>query len=320
MQTKLIIIHEVNRPPAKPGGATRTTVSPGAATMNGATHSHDQGPPAGVRRRPVSSACDSRRLVFVNWLPGRLIRCTGGMVAAALLVAGGTLRADTPAASFQKANAESSQGRNAEAAREFESVMAQNGFSAPALYNLANARLREGRIGLAILNYERAQTLDPRDPDIATNLKLARERAAGKAAVTEGALSPTRLLTLGGWGGLAATALLALCSSAVLPRLFRRSFPGVRLTAAVATVTFLTALSVLTLRWRELDRAIVIAADCPLRISPTSIGEQLFPLHEGDAVTLRKTRGEYALVQAQNGRSGWVKRGDIGRVYAATRK
>jgi len=51
------------------------------------------------------------------------------------------------------------------------------GYSAAELYNAANAYARAGNTGLAVLNYERAQLLAPRDPDIAANLRLVRMTA-----------------------------------------------------------------------------------------------------------------------------------------------
>src|SRR6202044_2357015 len=49
------------------------------------------------------------------------------------------------------------------------------GYSAPSLYNLANSFARAGKPGLAVLNYERARLLDPKDPDIEANLRHVRE-------------------------------------------------------------------------------------------------------------------------------------------------
>src|SRR5580700_12044574 len=75
-------------------------------------------------------------------------------------------------------------------------VQAPAGYSAPALYNLANAYARAGQTGLAVLNYERARLLDPQDPDIDANLRQVRE-AVGLAPESRsafdrmaGALSP----------------------------------------------------------------------------------------------------------------------------------
>ena len=56
-------------------------------------------------------------------------------------------------------------------------AQAPAGYSAPALYNLANAYARAGKPGLAVLNYERAKLLEPNDPDIDANLRHVREAA-----------------------------------------------------------------------------------------------------------------------------------------------
>src|SRR5882762_10338729 len=54
-------------------------------------------------------------------------------------------------------------------------AQAPSGYSAPALYNRANAYARAGKPGLAVLNYERAKLLEPNDPDIEANLRHVRE-------------------------------------------------------------------------------------------------------------------------------------------------
>src|SRR5882757_11401081 len=51
---------------------------------------------------------------------------------------------------------------------------AQVGYSAAGLYNLANAYARQGKPGMAVLNYERASLLSPNDPDIDANLSYVR--------------------------------------------------------------------------------------------------------------------------------------------------
>jgi len=43
-------------------------------------------------------------------------------------------------------------------------------------YNLGNACFRQGKLGFAILNYEQARRLAPRDPDILANLRFAEQR------------------------------------------------------------------------------------------------------------------------------------------------
>jgi tetratricopeptide (TPR) repeat protein len=66
--------------------------------------------------------------------------------------------------------------------------------SAPALFNRGNALVREGKLGPAILAYERAQQLAPRDPAIAANLPrlCATLRASPPRRLPGGNLPPAR--------------------------------------------------------------------------------------------------------------------------------
>lgn len=61
-------------------------------------------------------------------------------------------------------------------AAAFEALIAQ-GIQNPALYyNLANAYYRIGDVGRSVLNYRRAERLDPANTRIASNLQQARQR------------------------------------------------------------------------------------------------------------------------------------------------
>src|SRR3981189_1961517 len=51
---------------------------------------------------------------------------------------------------------------------------AQVGYSAAGLYNLGNSYARQGKPGMAVLNYKRANLLSPNDPDIDANLSYVR--------------------------------------------------------------------------------------------------------------------------------------------------
>ncbi len=52
--------------------------------------------------------------------------------------------------------------------------LAQEIKSAELYYNLGNSAFKMKKLGLAILNYERARKLDPRNPDILENLRYAK--------------------------------------------------------------------------------------------------------------------------------------------------
>ena len=98
-----------------------------------------------------------QRMIFASPLPGRWIRCLGLLAVCASLSQSQLARAAGTESAFDEANRAFAEGRMSAAARGFQSVIARDGYSAPALFNLANAQLRDGQIGPAILNYQRAQ-------------------------------------------------------------------------------------------------------------------------------------------------------------------
>jgi tetratricopeptide (TPR) repeat protein len=86
---------------------------------------------------------------------------------------------------FKKGNEFYTNGKYVEAAREYEMVIAGGYESAELYYNLGNSYFREGQLGLAIMNYIRAQRLDPGDDDIKANLEFARQFAIDKIEISE---------------------------------------------------------------------------------------------------------------------------------------
>jgi hypothetical protein len=180
------------------------------------------------------------------------------------------------------------------------------GYSAPALYNLANAYARAGQPGLAVLNYERARLLDPQDPDIDANLRHVRE-AVGLAPESRsafdrmaGALSPRIMAWLGLLG------LLLAGGGALARRMYprhRRKF----LLAAVAGLSLLgAAVANAVALWPRIHEAVVVTHTAPVRVSPVSIEEPLFVLPEATIVRVGAEHEGFVLVRIKGGRSGWM--------------
>ena len=82
------------------------------------------------------------------------------------------------AATLDEANALYRQGNYQAAAEAYEEILTEQGPRASVFYNLGNARQQLKQHGPAILAYERAKLLAPRNPDLAANLTLARKAAA----------------------------------------------------------------------------------------------------------------------------------------------
>ena len=188
------------------------------------------------------------------------------------------------------------------------------GYSAPTLFNQANAYAAQGKIGLAILTYERARLLAPTDPDIAANLQLVRQHA-GLPDANSGWLdravswaSPNTFAIMGAVG------LLLTGAGILSARSFSRFQLGFNL--AVWTGIALMALSVLSAisTWQCYHQAVVIAEQAPARISPVTNGETSFTLQPGEMVSVTGNYRDFDLVQNQAGHSGWVAASEMTQI------
>lgn len=165
-------------------------------------------------------------------------------------------------------------------------------------YNLGNAEYRAGRLGLAMLHWERALALRPGDEDARRNLALARElldrRLTDAAATgTPDTFSIELLRSMQGFGAwlrrsppdrfarvLSASALLAgLCWTLLMLRRGRRrlvlaGLGSVLLTAVVSGV-------LLRLRVTAPPAAVVVQPGAALRSGPGHSFPQLAALPEG---------------------------------------
>jgi hypothetical protein len=190
--------------------------------------------------------------------------------------------------------------------------------SAPALCSLGNALVREGKPGPAILAYERAQQLAPRDPAIAVNLQAVRETAGLVAPPTAWWQSAAHALTMNEWAWSGSLALAFVCAAMSFSRFFparlRQLMNALSATCAVAV---LVAAGALWARWPELNRAVVVNAHVTALIAPAENAGPVFPLAEGEIVTAKKALRNFVLVRTADGRSGWVARAQIERIIPA---
>ena len=242
----------------------------------------------------------------------RLVAAAAWILFAAVGVSG----ADTPEETFDRACHAYEQGSWDEAAEGFRGLL-RYGLADPRLeYNLANSEFKRGRLGEAILHYERARRLDPSDPDIAANLLLARSRirdviedpdAAGPLETWRGVqdrigVTGQALLALAGFW--AAAGIVTWCGS--------RSggfTPGWGW--ALAAVVLVTALAGLSARstWLRLEgtpRAVILKPSVEALAGPGLNNTARFTLHEGTAVEVRGERPGWLQVALPNGQTGWV--------------
>jgi len=234
----------------------------------------------------------------------------------------GTSIAGEPAAALDSANHAYSKGNFEKASQLYEGIISQ-GYESPEVYfNLGNAFYKLDKIGMSVLNYERAKKLSPQDEDINFNLKLANQKTLDK-------IEPAPKLFLEDWWDN----LKSMHSEktwgirSIVCFLLFLFFLGVFITSGrlftkqlgfwlslifivFSAISFFISKS----RYNDLssqNTAVILAASAEIKNSPSDAGAKLFILHEGTKVAAPETRGEWVKIELTSEKVGWVKRSSV---------
>ena len=209
-------------------------------------------------------------------------------------------------------------GRYAEAGRTYERIIERGVRNGHVYYNLGNAYYRQDQIGRAILAYERAFRLIPRDPDLKDNLDLANERTVdqvsgevpwfGRQALD--AVTINEATVTASVSGLIFS--LALVLYLLAKRTGTRGLAGYLL--MVTCFVFLLALGFAGIKtYDQLAReeGIVLSATAVVRTSPDEASDPVFTLHEGVKVQLVEHRDDWTRIRLPDGKNGWLARNEL---------
>jgi hypothetical protein len=213
------------------------------------------------------------------------------------------------ASDFKSANELYDAGKFADAVAAYQKIEPK---TANVYFNLGNAWYRQGKLGRAVLEYERARQLAPRDPDVLANLRFA-QRRLGVEAVNASPKPVTRFLqealgsrTPAEWGRYELVALwltlLAVAGWIWWPR-WRTGFVIVAVVAGCGWVVVTTALS---MKLSEPPVAIVLAEKTEARFAPLPDSTVHFQADEGTRLLVREDRGSWLFVERADGQQGWV--------------
>ncbi len=222
---------------------------------------------------------------------------------------------------FDQANQKFRAGDLAGAAVIYQEILGGGETSASVLFNLGNCEQRMGKYGPAILAYERARLLAPRDPDISANLALARK----EAAVFEEPGRHPRLdaffayLSLNEWSWLVAGSALFLgllsvvCGLVRLP--VRWMVLSVRAAAGVSVVLIIAGATALHLRRDEGNRGVVLSGGASVRLSPFEKAGPLGSPGPERIVHILKTDGSYHFIEVPATKlRGWMSDKDVSAI------
>ena len=249
-----------------------------------------------------------------------------GAVLAGWILLGTALAAgaESPEATFDAACREYEQGHWDAAADGFRSLLRYGLSDARLEYNLANAEYKRGRLGEAILHYERARRLAPADPDIQGNLAITRAKIRDVVEDEDAAGVLRAVREVQDRSGVSAQAWLFVACvwllAAIVAWCGSRAggfTPGWGWTLAGALLA--TALVFLSWRstWSRLagtPRAVILKPAVEALAGPGLNNASLFTLHEGTTVAIENEREGWLQVTLPNGLTGWVVRDAAERI------
>ena len=224
-------------------------------------------------------------------------------------------------ASYRSADALYQEGQYQQAAEKYEQIASsiQNG---AVYYNLGNAYFRLGNRGKAILNYERAKRLMPRDKDTNFNLKVAKARNVDSFDLVKprsgfsllyGVLHPNEIV----WVGLIPYWIAGISLIVVQFTQNHRFQQVLRYVLLIGGVTWITSLLILGLKIREsnLPYAIIVANEVTVRSEPDVGSETIaLPLHEGTKIQLQEERNDWVKIYLPDENSGWLTADTIEKI------
>jgi len=186
-------------------------------------------------------------------------------------------------------------------------------------YNLGNAYFRLGDLGKAILSFERARLLIPRDGDLSFNLSHARNQVKDAAVDLQissfsgflGLDSLNRFETFFGFSLLNILFFSLLCI-----RIFKKSEWTYYLSIFMAILISIgvCALTLKWVAWATDNRAVVISEEIAVQAGPDSRDTLLFKLHAGTIVGVERTENEWTLLQLSKDKRGWAESNKLERI------
>ena len=211
----------------------------------------------------------------------------------------------------------------AESIRLYEAQVSEhrsiNQESAQIYYNLGNAYFRDNQIAKAIVNYERALLLEPGDSDIRHNLRFAKTRiedkidSADNLFINKWIRSIQNLYSGNTWAimGIVLFILLIVAiglymiSTQIILR--KVSFYSGIVLLSLVIITNVFAFNQKT-KITNRSTAIIMSASVSIYTSPDAHSQELFRLHEGAKVKIKREEGRWIEIVIANGSVGWLQK------------
>jgi tetratricopeptide (TPR) repeat protein len=226
---------------------------------------------------------------------------------------------------LQTANAFYAKGDFEAAAQQYEMISQIQGESPELYYNLGNAYYRNGQLGKAILNYNRALLIAPHYDDARFNLRIAQQKVVDNVDVTSTFFLVQwvndfgDLISSNQWAVLSLASFLLTLIMAFLYLFARfRSWRKISFNVAI----FMLILSLISVSFAEKQShkvmdstaGIIMDKSVTAKDSPSLNAKDMFVLHEGTKVTIRDAISGWTEVELPDGNAGFIPSTSIEKI------
>ncbi len=210
------------------------------------------------------------------------------------------------------------QNENFDEALKYYNEIAHEGYSGSKLYyNIGNCYFKMNKIGLAVLNYERALKISPNDEDTKFNLSVANARIVDrikevpKLFIFDWWETTLTAFSVTGWAFIAAllfTSLLGISLFWIFTKvqhLKQISFMigGINLGFFIVSIFLLTAS---INHENSNDYAILITNSAAAKVSPGAKSDDAFIIHEGVKFLVENFVNGWYEIKLPDGKVGWL--------------
>lgn len=243
---------------------------------------------------------------------------------AIFLAIGLSAKAELPT-NWTKANEAYKDKQFSEALKLYEGFIEEGLASAALFYNMGNVYYRQDKIGLAILYYEKALKLSPRDAAVRANLALAQSRQVDQiqalpaffldrwqqglqSIFSSNTWSVLGLLLL--WAGVGGLIFWLLASVRTQRK---RGFIIGSTLLILSIIPFYLSAGRSSFEQNP-GTAILLESEYGLRTAPEEESTVILPLHEGVKLLIVDRIGEWMKVQLEDGEQGWLPEEALGMI------
>lgn len=252
-----------------------------------------------------------------NEMNGRILKFILVMIMTSVMQCGAAT------VDFDRANKFFDSGSFSEAAAVYQDIIRSEGTSVSLLYNLGNCYFRTGDYGKAILCYERARLLAPRDPDLNANLAQARKAAA---VFDKGPMDPRleavlTYLSRNEWSWLVVSCAIWIGLVSIGLAFARSTRPSqkrlVLASVGLAGLVILASAVALFLRREESSRGIVLGKEAAIYLSPFEKAETVGVPGMGRIVQMGEIRGGFCYVSVTGtDLRGWMRDWEVTQILS----